>query len=104
MVSEISNNLTRYRSENKILLNPQNNYVEHSNRQCCKKFDILAISLGVLHNYFGDLTKLFSNLYLVKCLHISAKLFFFFYGKLLNCHRNITNICMIYYDLFQIIL
>jgi len=31
-----------------------------------KNLDILAISLCVLHNYFDNLTKLFSNLYLAK--------------------------------------
>jgi len=31
-----------------------------------KKFDILATSLNVLHNYFNSLIKLFSELYLVR--------------------------------------
>jgi len=31
---------------------------------------------SVLHNYFNDLTKLFSDLYLVKFLDTSAKSFF----------------------------
>jgi len=40
-----------------------------------KKFDILAISLNVLHSYFDSLTKLFSVLYLIKFLNISEKSF-----------------------------
>jgi len=39
-------------------------------------FDIPATSLSVLHNYFDDLIKLFSDLYLVKFLDSSAKPFF----------------------------
>jgi len=39
-----------------------------------KNFDILAISLSVLLNYFDDLTKLFS--YLAKFLDILPKTFF----------------------------
>jgi len=41
-----------------------------------KTFDILAISLNILHNYFDSLTKLFSDPYLTKFLDTSAKLFF----------------------------
>jgi len=44
-----------------------------------KSFDILAIllaSLSILHNYFDDLTKLFSDLYLAKFLDTSSKPFF----------------------------
>jgi len=41
-----------------------------------KSFDILTISLSVLHNYFDGPTKLFSDLYLVKFLDTSAKPFF----------------------------
>jgi len=33
-----------------------------------KNFDILATGLSVLHNYFDNLTKLFSDLYLAKFL------------------------------------
>jgi len=40
-----------------------------------KNFDIQA-SLNVLHNYFGSVLKLFSNLYLAKFLDISAKPFY----------------------------
>jgi len=40
-----------------------------------KKFDILAISLNVLRNYFDNSLKLFSDLYLAKCLDTSAKSF-----------------------------
>jgi len=42
-----------------------------------KNFNILAISLSVLHNYFDDLTKLFSDLYLTKFLDSPTKSFFF---------------------------
>jgi len=41
-----------------------------------KGFDILAINLSVLHNYFSDLTKLFLDLHLSKFLDTLAKLFF----------------------------
>jgi len=37
-----------------------------------KSFDILAIDLRILHNYFDSLIKLFSDLYLAKFLNISA--------------------------------
>jgi len=49
-----------------ILLGYQNYYVGHSSvmSSAAKSFDILAISLSILHNYFDDLTKLFSDLYL----------------------------------------
>jgi len=40
-----------------------------------KNFDILAISLSILHNYLGG-PKLFSDLYLIKFLGTSAKSFF----------------------------
>jgi len=40
------------------------------------KNDILAIILTILYNHFNSLTKLFSNLYLIKLLDTSAKLFF----------------------------
>jgi len=46
-----------------------------------QKFDILVINLCILHNYFNSLTKLFSDLYLVKFLDTLAKLFF-------SCIRN----------------
>jgi len=39
-----------------------------------KNFDILATSLSVPHNYFNDLIKLFSDLYLAKFLDTSAVL------------------------------
>jgi len=42
-----------------------------------KDFDILATNLNVLHHYFvDDLTKLFSDLRLVKFIDILAKSFF----------------------------
>jgi len=40
-----------------------------------KNFDILAISLSILHNYFDSSIKLFQDLYLAKFLDISAKPF-----------------------------
>jgi len=43
-----------------------------------KNFDILATSLSVLHNYFDDLIKLFSDSYLVKFLDILTKPFFLY--------------------------
>jgi len=63
-----------------ILLDYQNNYVGRLSNwwQCCKSFDILAISLSVLYNYFDSLTKLFSNLYLSEFLDV-AKSFFVYY-------------------------
>jgi len=47
-----------------ILLDYQKNYVGHSSIMSSaeKNFDILATSLSELHNYFNDLTKLFSDL------------------------------------------
>jgi len=39
-------------------------------------FDIIAISLSDLRNYFDSPTKLFSDLYLVKFLNTSTKHFF----------------------------
>jgi len=44
-----------------------------------KNFDILATNLNVLYNYFDDLTKLSSNLYLAKFIEASAKSFFSMY-------------------------
>jgi len=41
-----------------------------------KIYNILAISLSVLHNYFNSLTKLFSDLYLAKFLDTLVKPFF----------------------------
>jgi len=57
------------------LFNHQNNYVENSSiiRKVIKSFDILTISLSVLHNYFDDATKLFSDLHLAKFLDTSVK-------------------------------
>jgi len=48
------------------LLGHQNYYVGHSSimNSAAKSFDILAISLSILHDHFDDLTKLFSDLYL----------------------------------------
>jgi len=50
----------------KIILLGYQNYYGHSSimSSAAKSFDILAISLNILHNYFDDLTKLFSDLYL----------------------------------------
>jgi len=48
-------------------LDYQNNYVGHSSmiNTTAKSFDILAISLTILlHNYFDDSTKLFSDIQL----------------------------------------
>jgi len=45
-------------------------------RNAAKKFNILATSLSVLHNYFDDSTKLLADLYLATFLDTSAKPFF----------------------------
>jgi len=47
-----------------IFLNHQNNHVEDSNAMSntTKNFDILAIILSILHNYFASPTKLFSDI------------------------------------------
>jgi len=52
------------------LLNYENNYVEYSSvmSNVAKRYDILIINLSVLHNYFKNLTKLFSDLHLAKFL------------------------------------
>ena len=48
-----------------ILLDHQNNYIGRSSimNYTAKSFDILAISLSVLHNYFNGLAKLFLDLH-----------------------------------------
>jgi len=62
--------LTRYRSENNFVEH-KNNYIEISSlSNAVKSFDITAISLSVLYNYFDGSTKLFSDLYLIKFLNI----------------------------------
>jgi len=62
-------------------------------------FDIIAISLSDLRNYFDSPTKLFSDLYLVKFLNTSTKhffcvaflfLFFFFLSGIYNQTCNCT--------------
>jgi len=40
-----------------------------------KQFDVLVISLSVLHNYFGDTTKLFLILYFAKFRYYSKTVF-----------------------------
>ena len=42
-----------------------------------KSFDILVISLNILYNYFNDLTKLFSNLYIDKFFRNFSKIVLF---------------------------
>jgi len=77
--AELSRNLAECRSENIIiLLNHQNNYVERSNVKddAIKSFDILAISLSILRNYFDGSTKLFSHQFLAKFSDTLAKPFF----------------------------
>jgi len=47
------------------------------NDNVAKTFDFLVISLSILYNYFNDLTKLFSNLFLAEeFLDTLAKSFF----------------------------
>jgi len=61
---EIFKNLARFENN---LLGHQNNYVENSSTSnVIKKFNVLATRLSVLHNYFNNSTKLFSDLYLAK--------------------------------------
>ena len=50
-----------------ILCDHQSNYVGNLNVMSngVNSFDILATSLNVLYNYFNNLIKLFSNLYLL---------------------------------------
>jgi len=55
-------------------LDCRNNYVERlSIDDAAKSFDVLAISLSLLRNYFDNPTKLFSDLYLAKFLDTLAK-------------------------------
>jgi len=53
-----------------ILLDYQNNYVERSSimGNAVKSFDILAIDLSILHNYFDGLIKLLVDPYPAKFL------------------------------------
>jgi len=71
---KISKNLARYKSENniswiKIIYIRRLSIMSNAS----KNFDQFSNQLSVLHNYFDGLTKLFSDLYLAKLLHISAK-------------------------------
>jgi len=50
-----------------------------------KNFDVLAINLNVLHNYFDSAIKLFSDLYLTKFLDKFNKIILFMYESLPNC-------------------
>jgi len=61
--TEISKNLVR--SENNFI-RLQNKYIGSSNmiNNAVKNFDILEVSLSVLHNYFDNSIKLFSALYI----------------------------------------
>jgi len=85
-----------------ILLDHQNNHAGNSNvtSNAVKNFNILAISISVLHNYFNSLTKLFLNLYLAKFLNILAKCSF--HAAIL---RQLCNVLIIleYFVLFEII-
>jgi len=58
---KISKNLVRYKFESNFLkeLDHQNNYVRNSNMMsdAANNFDILAINLNVLSNYFDSLFK-----------------------------------------------
>lgn len=59
--AEVSKNLDRYDSENNCLDHThRNNYVKNSEAwgMLAISFDILAISLSVLHNYFDDFNKI----------------------------------------------
>jgi len=60
--TEVSKNLTRYRSENIILLNYQNNYVFKLVARMLKYFATLSKHcLNVLRNYFDRRTKLYRS-------------------------------------------
>jgi len=60
-----------------ILLDYQNNYVGNlSNKQYCKKVLTFQANFSVLHKYFDNPIKLFTDLYLAKFLDTSAKLLF----------------------------
>jgi len=74
---KVSKNLARYRSEI-ILLDRQNNYVRHSSwlLECQNLLQYYSLCSNVLHNYFDNPTKLFSDLHLnllVKFLDTSTK-------------------------------
>jgi len=64
--AEVFKNLIIYTDLKIILLGYLNNYVVISSMMSniVKSFDIRAVSLNVLHNYFSDLTKLFLDPYL----------------------------------------
>jgi len=64
--AEVFKNLIIYTDLKIILLDYLNNYVVISSMMSniVKSFDIRAVSLNVLHNYFSDLTKLFLDPYL----------------------------------------
>jgi len=81
--AKVSKNLGRYRSKNNFVEH-QNNHVENSNTMSnsVKNFDILAISLNILHNYFDSLTKLLSD---------PAKLFFPCNSKMLSLEYRLKN-------------
>jgi len=52
--------IARYKSENNLAGSSKNNYAERLNvdDKVAKSFDILAIRLDVLHNYFDGPTKI----------------------------------------------
>lgn len=76
-----------------FLLDHQSNYIERlSIMMSAKIFNILITNLNDLLNYFDDLTKLFSNLYLVKFSNISTKLFFPFRVKIRDSFYDKYNI------------
>jgi len=58
---EVSKNLTRYKSKNKFG-SPNNCRTFKLVARMLKLFAALLQRLNVLHNYFDDLTKLFSDL------------------------------------------
>jgi len=76
-------------------LDYQNNYVENSRMMSntLNNFDILAIILNVLYNYFDNSIKLFSDLYLAKFLDFLTKSFcalLFTYLTISNNYHVIT--------------
>ena len=81
---KISENLGRYSFENSW----KNNYIGNSNMtNTVTSFDILPINLDVLHNYFENPIKLFSDPYLAKFLNTLAELLsiIIYYYCIFNC-------------------
>jgi len=77
---EISKNFARCRLKI-ILLDHLNNIIRLNVDKTIKSFNIIAISLNILHNYYD--TKLFLDLYLTTFLDTSVKSFHSFHVLML---------------------